>query len=74
MYLFTGVCMLLFLYLFISIFSSGMAENEANDAKNEVCDPDSHSEINRYSNFIMTVFFLARRLAHFYHQPEYRQI
>ena len=26
--------------IFISIFSSGMAENEPNDAKNEVCDPD----------------------------------
>jgi len=29
-----------------------MAENEPNDALNEVGDPDSHSEVNRYlSNF-----------------------
>lgn len=36
------------IFIFLSqFFSSGMAENEPNDAKNEVCDPDSHSEINR---------------------------
>lgn len=59
------------IFIYLNFFSSGMAENEPNDAKKEVCEPDSHSAINRY---IMTVFFLARRLAHFYHQPEYRQI
>lgn len=50
--------MLLFLYL-SQVFSSGMAENEPNDAKNEVCDADSHSEINRYSNFIDCLFSCA---------------
>ena len=40
--------MFLFLYLFISkfFFSSGMVENETNDAINDFVDPDSLSEIN----------------------------
>ena len=42
------MCVCCDFYIYLSqFFSSGMAENEPNDAKNEVCDPDSHSAINR---------------------------
>lgn len=35
------------IFIYLNFFSSGMAVNEPNDAKNEVCGPDSHSEIYR---------------------------
>ena len=35
------------IFTYLNFFPSGMAENEPNDAKNEVCDAHSHSEINR---------------------------